>query len=81
MAKKTDDIAGLSFEAALADLETIVQKLETGGAELEESIALYERGAALRAHCEAKLKSAQEKVEKIVAADGAPPRAEAASFE
>ncbi len=57
--KQSPDVASLSFEAALADLEGIVQKLETGGVELEESIALYERGAALRAHCEAKLKSAQ----------------------
>lgn len=66
MAKKSDDIAALSFEKALAELEEIVSKLESGAAPLEESIALYERGAALKAHCEAKLKSAQEKIDKIV---------------
>ncbi|MEO1250820.1 MAG: exodeoxyribonuclease VII small subunit [Pseudomonadota bacterium] len=81
-ASKTDsDIAALSFEKALAELEDIVSRLESGKAELEDSIALYERGAKLKAHCETKLKSAQEKIEKItVGADGAP-KAEAASFE
>ena len=48
MAKKADDIKDLSFEKALAELEEIVRKLETGEAALEESIALYERGAALK---------------------------------
>ncbi|MEM8986603.1 MAG: exodeoxyribonuclease VII small subunit [Pseudomonadota bacterium] len=67
--KKTAEVASLSFEAALAELEDIVRKLESGEAPLEESIALYERGAALKAHCEAKLKAAQEKVEKIVIDD------------
>lgn len=57
----------MSFEAALAELEDIVRKLESGDAALEESLALYERGAALRGHCEQKLKQAQLKVEKIVA--------------
>ena len=81
MAKKSDDIAALSFEKAMAELEDIVRKLETGQAELEESIALYERGAALKTHCEAKLKSAQEKIEKItIGADGSP-KAEAATFD
>ncbi len=70
MAGKTDDIKGLSFEKALAELEDIVRKLESGSAELEASIALYERGAALKAHCESKLKSAQEKIEKIVVGPG-----------
>jgi len=81
MAKKTDDIEKLSFEKALAELEAIVQKLESGAAELEESISLYERGAALKAHCEAKLKSAQEKIEKIVADGGGAPKAAPASFD
>ena len=68
-----NDIAKLSFEAALAELETIVRKLESGDVPLEESIAIYERGAALRAHCDAKLRDAQLKVEKIIeGADGAP---------
>lgn len=81
MAKKPDDIAALSFEKAIAELEDIVRKLESGEAELEASIALYERGAALKAHCEAKLKSAQEKIEKIVVSGDGKPKTEAASFE
>ena len=81
MAKKPDDISKLSFEKALAELEEIVQKLESGEAELEASIALYERGAALKTHCEAKLKSAQEKIEKIVVGADGKPKAEPASFE
>ena len=60
------DIKTMSFEVALKELETIVEKLERGDAPLEESIAIYQRGAALKAHCEAKLKDAQLKVEKIV---------------
>ena len=78
MAKKPDDIAKLPFEKALAELEAIVQKLESGNAPLEESIALYERGAALKAHCETTLKSAQEKIEKIVASDDGSVTAQAA---
>lgn len=60
------DITGLSFEEALAELEKIVAELESGKAELERSIQVYERGAALKAHCESKLKAAQLRVEKIV---------------
>jgi exodeoxyribonuclease VII small subunit len=60
------DIAKMSFEAALAELEAIVSQLERGEVELEKSIAMYERGAALKAHCEARLKDAQLKVDKIV---------------
>ena len=68
---KAADLKTLSFEDAMKELEDIVQKLESGDAPLEESITLYERGAALKAHCEDKLKSAQERVEKIVLdADG-----------
>ena len=81
MAKKPDDIATLSFEKALAELEEIVQKLEGGGAALEESIALYERGAALKNHCEAKLKSAQEKIDKIVVGGDGKLAAEPATFD
>ncbi|WP_411837866.1 exodeoxyribonuclease VII small subunit [Paracoccus sp. ME4] len=67
------DINTLSFEEAMRELEATVGKLETGEATLEESIALYERGAALRAHCEARLREAEERVEKItVAANGQP---------
>ncbi len=81
MAKAPNDIASLSFEKALAELEDIVQKLEGGGAALEESIALYERGAALKAHCEKTLKAAQEKIEKIVVGSDGKPKTEKASFE
>ena len=71
----------MSFEAALKELEAIVSRLEQGEVDLEDSIALYERGQALKAHCEAKLKSAEGRLEKIVmgangpqvsAASGAP---------
>ena len=61
-------IKNLSFEDALTELEGIVQRLECGDAPLEESIAIYQRGAKLKAHCEGKLKDAQLKVEKIVLA-------------
>ena len=64
------DIASLSFEQALAELEAIVQKLESGQAPLEESIAMYERGARLKAHCEARLEAARLRVEKIVMGPG-----------
>lgn len=59
-------IKDMSFEDALKELEAIVQRLERGDAPLEESIAIYQRGASLKAHCEGKLKDAQLKVEKIV---------------
>ncbi|MEL7489119.1 MAG: exodeoxyribonuclease VII small subunit [Pseudomonadota bacterium] len=81
MAKSPTDIKDLPFEKALAELENIVQKLESGNAPLEESIALYERGAALKAHCDATLKSAQEKIDKIVAADGEAVKTQAAELE
>ena len=56
----------MSFEAALKELETIVSRLEQGAVDLEDSIALYERGQALKSHCETKLKSAESRLEKIV---------------
>ena len=59
-------IKDMSFEDALLELEGIVTKLERGDAKLEESISIYERGAALKAHCDAKLKAAKLKVDKIV---------------
>ncbi|GIX13780.1 MAG: exodeoxyribonuclease 7 small subunit [Paracoccaceae bacterium] len=66
-------IAEMSFEEAMAALEAVVEKLESGAVPLEESIALYERGAALRAHCEEKLKAAEEKVAIItLGPDGQP---------
>jgi exodeoxyribonuclease VII small subunit len=56
----------MSFEAAMRELENIVAKLEQGEIDLEDSIALYERGQTLKAHCEQKLKSAESRLEKIV---------------
>ena len=56
----------LTFEAALKELEQIVLRLEQGEVDLEDSIALYERGQALKAHCEKKLKAAEGRLEKIV---------------
>lgn len=55
----------MSFEEAMAELETVVGQLERGDVALEQSIALYERGAALKARCEVKLKEAEEKVAAI----------------
>ena len=75
------DISAMSFEQALAELETIVGRLESGQAPLEESISLYERGAQLKAHCETRLEAARLKVEKIVMGpQGAPERTEPADF-
>jgi exodeoxyribonuclease VII small subunit len=68
-AEKADipaDILKLSFEAALKELEAIVQRLEQGQVDLEESIAVYSRGVQLKRHCENKLKAAEQKIEKIV---------------
>jgi len=62
----TEPIKEMTFENALNELENIVSKLERGEVTLEESIAIYERGAKLKAHCEGKLKDAQLKVEKII---------------
>jgi len=59
-------IEELSFEGALKELEAIVSRLEQGEVDLEDSIALYERGQALKTHCEKKLKSAEGRLEKIV---------------
>ena len=63
-------VADLSFEEAMAALEQVVNQLERGDVALEASIALYERGAALKKHCADKLKSAEEKVELIRAQEG-----------
>lgn len=66
-------IAELSFEEALKRLEAIVHRLESGDASLDESITLYGEGDRLRAQCEARLQSAQARIEKItLGADGAP---------
>ncbi len=67
------EIATMSFEEALAELEQIVKRLEAGSGKLNDAIASYERGALLKRHCEAKLREAQARVDKIVVgADGAP---------
>ncbi len=62
----TSDIKKLSFEEALSELEQIVERLERGDIELEDSISIYERGVVLKAHCESKLKTAKMKVDKII---------------
>ncbi|GAB4382143.1 exodeoxyribonuclease VII small subunit [Albidovulum sp.] len=68
-----EDIAKMSFEEAMKALEGVVRDLESGNVELEKSIQLYERGALLKAHCERKLKDAEEKVAKItLGPDGQP---------
>lgn len=77
---KSKPVEKMSFEEALAELEGIVRQLEAGEVELEKSIAIYERGAALKAHCDARLKFAELKVEQIVqGANG--PATEPASFD
>jgi exodeoxyribonuclease VII small subunit len=67
------DIKGMSFEAALKELEQIVTRLERGDVDLEQSIEIYERGEALRAYCDQLLKRAEAKVERItLGAQGIP---------
>lgn len=73
MAEENEDIAALPFEQALAQLEGIVDQLEKGSVALEESIAIYARGEALKKHCDALLRSAEQRIEKItLGADGKP---------
>ncbi|HVV26432.1 MAG TPA: exodeoxyribonuclease VII small subunit [Rhizomicrobium sp.] len=69
-AKQDKAVEELSFEGALKELEAIVSRLEQGEVDLEDSIALYERGQALKSHCENKLKSAEGRLEKIVLGAG-----------
>jgi exodeoxyribonuclease VII small subunit len=64
-AAKHLDIATMSFEKALKELESIVGRLERGDVELEESIIIYERGEALKDHCDRLLKQAEAKVERL----------------
>lgn len=72
-AKSHADIKDMTFERALKELESIVGRLERGDVELEESIAIYERGEALRDHCDRLLKNAEAKVEKLTfGPDGRP---------
>jgi exodeoxyribonuclease VII small subunit len=67
MGKTPDDIKAMPYEQAMAELEQIVQKLEAGSVSLEDSIAIYERGEALKARCETLLKGAEARIEKILA--------------
>lgn len=62
----SDDIAAMSFEDALAELEGIVRRLEGGQVKLDDAIQSYERGAQLKRHCEKKLNEAQQRVDRIV---------------
>ncbi len=72
-----EPVAGMTFEAALKELEQIVSRLERGEVPLAESIVIYERGDALRKHCDALLRQAEVRVEKIrLGADGKPAGAE-----
>ena len=74
------DVSALTFEQALAELEKIVGELESGQAPLERSIEMYERGAALKTHCEKRLEAARLRVEKIVMGPQGAPGVEAAEF-
>jgi exodeoxyribonuclease VII small subunit len=74
------DVSALTFEQALAELEKIVGELESGQAPLERSIEMYERGAALKAHCEKRLEAARLRVEKIVMGPQGAMGVEAAEF-
>lgn len=77
---KEKPVDKMTFEEALTELESIVRQLEAGEVELEKSIAIYERGAALKARCESRLKTAELKVEQIVqGANG--PATESANFD
>ncbi|MET3793072.1 exodeoxyribonuclease VII small subunit [Aquamicrobium terrae] len=72
-ASANEDVKSMSFEQALDALEKIVEDLERGEVPLDQSIRIYERGEALKAHCDRLLKAAEDKVEKIrLARDGKP---------
>jgi exodeoxyribonuclease VII small subunit len=70
----TGDVAGMTFEQAMAELEKVVGQLESGQVALETSIELFERGRVLKAHCEAKLKAAEEKVAQITLGEDGQPK-------
>ena len=73
MTETPADISNMPFEDALKELESIVAKLEQGAVALEESIRIYERGEALKSHCDRLLKNAEMRIEKItLGADGKP---------
>ena len=79
--KQATLVGEMSFEAALKELESIVARLEQGEVDLEDSIVLYERGQALKAHCETKLKAAEGRLEKIVHGAKGPEGTEPVNFE
>lgn len=69
MTKKTDqDVSAMRFEEAMAELERVVRALEEGEGGLQNAVDLYERGAKLKARCEEELRTAQARVEAVVAA-------------
>ena len=68
-------VAEMSFEEAMTALEQVVSALEKGDVPLDQSIGLYEKGAALKAHCETRLKAAEEKVAQITLGEGGVPKA------
>lgn len=70
MENASPDLAAMSFEDALRALEDVVRKLESGEVPLDQSITLYERGEALRKHCQARLDAASARIEKIVTGAG-----------
>jgi exodeoxyribonuclease VII small subunit len=73
MSDPAPDLSALSFEDALRALEEVVRKLESGEVPLDDSITLYERGEALRRHCQARLDAASARIEKIIqGSDGRP---------
>jgi exodeoxyribonuclease VII small subunit len=74
------DIAGLSFEEALAELERIVRQLEEGKGKLDEAIDAYSRGMLLKRHCESKLAEAQARVDRIVLGPDGVPATQPAEF-
>lgn len=78
--EKPRDIASLTFEEALDELQTLVRALEKGESKLDEAIQQYERGAALKQHCETKLREAQAKIDKIVMSPSGEVRAEPADL-
>jgi exodeoxyribonuclease VII small subunit len=75
------EIAGMTFEDALAELEQIVRRLEAGQVKLDEAIQSYERGALLKQHCERKLNEAQQRVDRIVIGPDGAIAAEPAKFD
>ncbi|WP_297296864.1 exodeoxyribonuclease VII small subunit [uncultured Methylovirgula sp.] len=82
MSDDQNDISTLTFESAMKELESIVERLEKGNVELEESIAIYARGEALKKRCDELLRSAEERIQKItLGADGKPTGTEALDAE